>query len=304
MKLLNLLQDKHDDIVKAVSKNAGFEVLRQLIRRLDPENPNLRVQLQSRIFMLVDHKCKNFKEVIDRLALITRLVNDMREQCVAPPDSETLATVLYNNMDAICIAELPLAKIGAEMRMPRADRFEDLREYVMARQARERILMPQVPVKMDMSVVATGAEAAAAPSYYGEAVPPPPAPWSPEADRHLQPSMYHDPSPGPWTEVPAAHLDAMKGRKGDGKDRKPLQCHDCDGVGHPFRSCTSVYGAKDKPGQSLCELCGGKGHNKEACPSPGGGQFYPQKGIGKGDGKASGKGWGANMKVRTGARIE
>ena len=127
MKLLNLLKDKHDDIVKAVSKNAGFEVLRQLIHRLDPGNPNLRVQLQSRILMLVDHKCKNFKEVIDRLALITRLVNDMREQCVAPPDSETLAAVLYNNMDATCIAELSLAKIGAEMRMPRADRFEDLR---------------------------------------------------------------------------------------------------------------------------------------------------------------------------------
>ena len=61
-----------------VSKKAGFEVLRELIRRLDPDNPYLGVQLQSRIFMLVDHKCKNSKEVIDRLALITRLVNDMR----------------------------------------------------------------------------------------------------------------------------------------------------------------------------------------------------------------------------------
>ena len=54
-----VFKDKHDDVVKSVAKSRGFEVLRQLVRRLDPENPNLKIQLQARIFMLVDHKCKN-----------------------------------------------------------------------------------------------------------------------------------------------------------------------------------------------------------------------------------------------------
>ena len=290
-----VLKDKHDDVVKSVAKGRGFEVLRQLVRRFDPENPNLKIQLQARILMLIDHKCKNFKEVVERLALITRMVNEMREQGVDEPLPEVLATVLYNNMDASCIAELATTRLDVDEHVPDVGNFNDLRKYVQKRLARERILQPQVPVKMDVSAVggqgALAADAPSAPTYGGEATPQ--APWTYESDRHMQPSPYHDPSPGPWTEVGGSHLDAFGKGKGSGKDRGPMKCHNCDGESHPFRLCPSIWGVKDKPNQVVCDTCKGKGHNTSACPSPGGGKHEP-KGKGKGD---NGKGdWGKGGK--------
>ena len=92
------MKDKQEDIVKSVEEDMGFELFRHLIRRYDPINPGLKVQLQARILM-IDHKCKNSKDVVDRLTLLNRLVNHMREQCGEVPTSDMLATVLHANMD-------------------------------------------------------------------------------------------------------------------------------------------------------------------------------------------------------------
>ena len=243
--------------------------------------------------MTIDHKCKNFKDAVDRLTLLNRLVNDMREQCGEVATSDMLATVRYANMDPTCIGELVYVKInrGDRERVANVHCFQDLREYVIKRQARERILAPRAPVRMDVSAVERAAlPSGEVPSYGYAAGAQMQAPWINEEDRHLQPSPYHDPTPGPWTEVPEhAHLDAMR-QKGirKGGERKKMLYHNCSGENHPFRLCTSAYGAKDKPQLPECKNCGGKGHDVANCPSPGGGKHVP-KGKGKDNAKGSGK---------------
>ena len=83
----------------------------------------------------------------------------------------------------------------------------------------------------------------------------------------------------------------MKGKgKGQG-DRRPLDCHNCGGDGHPKRLCPSPEGAKDLPGDK-CNICKGKGHFGRDCTSVGGGKFvsFGKNGKGKGKGKDGGKG--------------
>ena len=90
-----------------------------------------------------------------------------------------------------------------------------------------------------------------------------------------------------------------KGEKGKGGDyvKRPLDCHNCGGLGHPSRLCTSAQWAKGSGG-AICSNCKGVGHDKPNYPSPGGAKHVPPqardpKGKGKGkDGKGKGKGKG------------
>jgi hypothetical protein len=80
--------------------------------------------------------------------------------------------------------------------------------------------------------------------------------------------------------------------KGKGKDKKPLDCHNCAGIGHPMRLCTSPQWAKSTGG-STCDNCKGFGHTKSNFPSPGGAkQIPPNTATGKGAAKGKGKGKG------------
>ena len=88
-------------------------------------------------------------------------------------------------------------------------------------------------------------------------------------------------------------LNALgKGKsKGEGKDKKPLDCHNCGGLGHPMRLCTLAPWAKSTGG-STCDNCKGYGHSKSNCPSPGGAKHVPPNtatGKGAAKGKAKGK---------------
>ena len=110
------------------------------------------------------------------------------------------------------------------------------------------------------------------------------------------PMVSNDPwsSGGESTQVPsvdgALALDYTNRRKGDGKkgqgggqtgkgaqfgQRKPLDCLNCDGLGHPGKVCTSAPGAKLNKTSPKCNLCGGWGHVKAGCASEGGGKYRP-----------------------------
>ena len=89
-------------------------------------------------------------------------------------------------------------------------------------------------------------------------------------------------------------LDASgKGRsKGKGKDKKPLDCHNCGGLGHPMRLCTSAQWAKSTGGRT-CDNYKGFGLTKSNCPTPGGAKHIPPNiatGKGAAKGKVKGKG--------------
>ena len=98
------------------------------------------------------------------------MANEMRGSCGERADPKTMATVLYNTMDHSCITELATATVGKPGNENKVDvsQYLELTEYMLSRQAREQILQPQAPVKMDVSGVDMSADAAGAP------VPPPP----------------------------------------------------------------------------------------------------------------------------------
>ena len=204
------LKDKAEETLKNAGKGMGFEVMRQLIRLHDPLNPNLAIQHTAKIMGFIEKRCKNFDEVIVRLSQLQRIGNEMREQCGEAADDKLMATVLYSTMDASSNTELATTKLpslGDRLVNP-AD-YSELREYILQRQARERILKPQPPVNMDVSAVTKGPKAPSA-----EIPPVPEVHWDPYAERYLRASDYHDPSAGPWTQVGDQHLDAIKGGKG------------------------------------------------------------------------------------------
>ena len=77
----------------------------------------------------------------------------------------------------------------------------EFKEYILKRQAREKILQPVAPVKRDIGSMGQPVEDVQAP-------PPPGCAY--DSDHGLIPCPYADPSPGEWKAVGKPHLDAMR----------------------------------------------------------------------------------------------
>ena len=223
---------------------------------------------------------------MERIDVIERLCKSLSEATGERPSDEILAEMLVPSLDIHTLTELDSATTAVydalqKENIRRAvgrENYEEVREFILKRHQQEILLQPIVPRKMDVSnVEAYGA--AQAPAYA-------------EAAAYWPTNAADVPTP-PTPDWEVHDLDAMRRKcdKDQGKDKKKLQCHNCGGFGHPFRLCTSVYGAMDKPGPK-CDCCGGVGHVRKDCPSEGGGKYKPpEKGKGsKGGDKGKGKG--------------
>lgn len=120
----------------------------------------------------------------------------------------------------------------------------------------------------------------------------------PEAAAAAAASEAADPWAGadPWSAgmpcPPCADLDAFgKGEKGAfGKGKKPLDCWNCFGRGHPAFACASPPDSGQNKTDPQCTVCKGYGHQAPACTSPGGGRYVaPTKGTRKNTPKGGGK---------------
>ena len=278
--LEHVMRGRYEKLVEQVNEGEGFELLRLACRKFDPKAPRLKQHLKAQFYRLPDDKCKNFAAVLERVDLIERLCKAMTEATGERPDDEFLAEILVPGMDQNTLLELDISTLVAydhlqkqNIRRPiDKENYEEVREFIQRKQQCEQLSRPIAPRKMDVSNVQTPA------GDYGLREGEQPA-WSGGAE------VENPPTPT-WGEN---DIDALrKGKGGKKGERRQLQCHNCGGLGHPFRLCTSAYGAKEKQG-TKCENCGGYGHNKQSCPSEGGGKYKAPEKTDKGKGKGKGK---------------
>ena len=277
------LGDKCSDIVAEVGRGKGYELMRQLIRQFDPKNANVRQHYIAELHGLTNKKCADFGAVVTRVSVIERIVREMQEVCGDVPDDEVLADVFAPSLDSSSNSELATMRKSNGSLIDRSS-YKELREYVRDRQAREKIIEPIKPRKMEVSAIsaeeaASKAKFEALQTYWSQGA------WGQSYEEaEPQANAWSHPTPGPWTEVTGGkdslYPDAMGKGKGKGKNGKGkgdgLICRNCLGKGHPARLCASEKGAGGKGGKP-CEACGGKGHGAAHCTSKGGGKFVPQE---------------------------
>ena len=282
------LDGKCGDLVSGVQNTDGFELLRKLARKFDPISPQAASVYKGKIFALAGQPCANFAKTVERLHELDMLRLEMRENTGEDVTEVTLAEVYFPTMDASCQSEIVAIKVqigqGEAARPVDIGKYEDLAEYVRERIHRERTLVPISPAKMDVSAVEAaphpGTQVRESPGQFGGQ---PASSWS-----------YDD----SWDYGSGGNdLGPLNKGKGKGKG-KVIDCHRCEGKGHPQRICPSP--PNPDPQGPRCDNCKGLGHSKGACPSEGSGSFVPYQGAkgdkggklgwGKGD-KGKGKGW-------------
>ena len=297
--LEHVMEGKIDGVLNQCPKGCGFELLRIVSRKYDPQYKHVKQNLKAKLFALANNKCQNFNGVVKRVELIEGLRTEMLEATGEQPSNEFLAEIFVPSLDASCLTELDgyqveyVDSVTLERKKKDIDLecYQSVREYVYKRQQRERSLVPIGTRRMDVSSVAQDDQSRGSPT------------WSEQEQAEYNAhwggySGHSDNSAGGWTYVgPAGQhsslgdLDPMN--KGKGKGKGPLVCHNCNGEGHPYRLCPSPPGAKGAGGPK-CENCKGFGHGKGQCPSKGGGKFgVAPKGGGKGKGGKLGKGKGS-----------
>ena len=139
-----------EDVVDTVTKNRGCELMRCLIRKYDPQNPDLFFAMQGTLFGLADKKCADFNATVARIAFMDKLRKDMREQCGEEPEEHVWAGALAPAMDHTCLYQLATFRKEDDNLVNKRS-YTDLKEYVRNRQARERPLVPMKYKKMDVS---------------------------------------------------------------------------------------------------------------------------------------------------------
>ena len=161
----------------------------------------------------------------------------MADQCGSRPRDDVLGDILHPSMDPSSISELVHYRIevghgeGATSRAVDPSNYLELREYVQTRDARESALVPMPTRRME-----AGSFAEQHQQYH-------------QQKQELHPEIPFpgvEPSWGePWTQVGCCQdqdnsLFAFgKGGKSKGYEKKPLDCRNCGGLGHPSRLCTS-----------------------------------------------------------------
>ena len=277
---------KCENILSQVKADEGYEVIRMLCRQFDPRNPDLRQLLQSELFGMANRKCQDVSSVVARMMTIDKIVVEMQAQCGEAPNDATLADIFAPSLDASTVYQLSLYRDNRGQSVNNKS-YQSLKDYVRNRQVMERSLEPIKPRKMDVGSFE-------APSYADVAASPSP-PWVPTEETPVQAAWMGQPEVQ-WHPVPydgaldALYRERSKSKGKDTRERRKLACHNCGGEGHPFKLCTSQWGAKDKGGKP-CEVGAGLGHSKANCPSPGGAKYVPRPAKGDGKGKP-GKGKG------------
>jgi hypothetical protein len=212
----------------------------------------------------------NFESTYNRMLEIDKASKNYKSVVGEALDKQLLARVLYAVTD-----DETTALLDRDDKMCGKDhedfyvRFKEwLNEKFEKQAGRTAVRSHQRPRSTAMQVGALASEAKP------QAEEPPPAepvqdPWAEGA-------------PDPWACRPCGDqgwgsggfLDAFG--KG-GKDRGPMACGNCNGLGHPQRLCPTPPGAaKSGP---RCGICNGFGHVAQQCTSKGGGRYTePPKG--------------------------
>ena len=101
-----MMRSKNNSMLNQVSDGQGYELLRLLSRRYDPQSPHGRQIYQAKIWALADDKCRSFNDVCARVELIERLCIQMEEATGKRPSKEILADALYPSLDGSPLTEL------------------------------------------------------------------------------------------------------------------------------------------------------------------------------------------------------
>ena len=300
---------KHSTELRQVGTTNGFELWRMLNRKVDPPRAEIGFQLKTEIAALAgkENLCKDFNMSV---RFIKHLEQKLKEYVMETGEdvlklNETLSHVVNQVIDLDTMDRMEEAKIATQT-------YEDVKVWIQTRDARPRA-RNRGAVKIDPNAMQYSV---ATPEQQAHAAIAPPSP--PPGMSAQDPWQTGGGAPDPWASAPAytstphdawagggppdswaGDLDAFnkggKGGKGKGKGEKPpLQCYNCEGMGHPKSVCSSQPGAGAAKGPVRCPQCSGYGHERATCPSKGGGRYSPPPG--KGGGKSQnfyGKGSGA-----------
>ena len=265
----------------------GFELWRQLNKSKDPIRQDIAFHLELAIQNMATTRENNFESTYNRMLEIDKAAKNYKSVVGEAVDKQLLSRVLYAVTD-----DDTTALLDRDEKMCGKDhedfyvRFKEwLNEKFEKQAGRTAVRSHQRPRSSAMQVGALDAEA------------------KPQAEEPPPAAPGHDPwatgAADPWACQPCGDqgwgsggfIDAFG--KG-GKDRGPMACWNCEGLGHPSRLCPAPPGAA-KTGPR-CSICNGFGHVAQQCTSKGGGKYTepPKGGKGKGAGDKGGKGYGGN----------
>ena len=263
-----------------VGTSNGFELWRQINKDRDPmkKDAHFFLRLEIRNMAAQRGKAANFEETYALFTAMEAKAKNYQAVVGSPIEPATMVEVMWIGMDAETTEKLE--KLEGNYK-----EYSTLRNWLV--EQHEKMIGQWLPVKagrssnkMDTSAILPGSNSQ---QRQGEE---PQDPWG----------AGTDPWSGQWLCTPCTgetssyDLDAM-GKGG----KKPLDCWNCLGQGHPSRLCPSQPGAGEKRQSPQCPTCKGHGHTKEQCTSVGGGAHVQQAGKGKGKnkGKEGGK-WGGS----------
>ena len=236
----------------------GFELWRQLNKKLDPLRKDVAFHLELAIQAMASTRETNFDGTYNRMLEIEKAARNYKSLIGEPVDEKLLGRVLYAITDDDTTEKIDKDDSGVPDKNDEEfySKFKDWLGEKWEKQAGRTVVKShQKPKSSNMQVGALAPDAAAKPEVDVAA----PDPWS-----------FGDPWYGGCT--PCNDLDAF-GKGGKGKPTGPMSCWNCDGTGHPARLCPSPPNvAKTGP---KCSVCGGYGHTAAQCTSQGGGQYTP-----------------------------
>ena len=65
--------DTLDTVMHDVPKDCGYEVLRLLCRKYNPQYKGVELEMKAKIFGLANDKCKDFSDVVKRVEYIEKI---------------------------------------------------------------------------------------------------------------------------------------------------------------------------------------------------------------------------------------
>ena len=236
----------------------GFELFRQLVRKLDPPKVDVAFDMKAEIEGFGKHVCSNFGQTARFFAILDTRVRDYALETGLAFPLESLASVMQRAADTDTAGRLDEAGVGLSD-------FAKVAEWIHKRESKLRARGGAGSGKgVDAMVYGVSSpEAPAQPPSFAPTAPesPPLDPWAgaaadPWAAAAPQPQAPAAAQP----ELDAWALDAFGKGKGKGEPRAPLQCYNCLREGHSQFLCPSGKGA-EKAGQGpACGNCKGKGH--------------------------------------------
>ena len=104
--LEHVMEGKIDGMLSQCKRDCGFELLRMVSRKYDPQYKHVKQNLKSKLFALANDKCQSFGDVIKRVDRIEALCVEMQEATGERPSDEFLAEIFVPSLDASSLTEL------------------------------------------------------------------------------------------------------------------------------------------------------------------------------------------------------